>query len=190
MGAVSAGVPAMAADMAGFAMRSAMAAIFVIAALHALRDRAEYARIVQAYRILPAALGHIFALLLPPMEAVVAIALVLPGARRAGTMVALAMLVCFTAAIAINLVRGRRDIACGCGGGTGQTISWPLAVRNVILSGGLAASLAAPATLRLGPAALVGIAGLASFLAVLYLAANQLMVNAVAFPRATARARA
>jgi hypothetical protein len=186
MGAMSAALPAVAASMAAFAMRSAMAAIFVIAALHALRDRNAFAGIVQAYRLLPEALGQGFALLLPLIECGIAAALLLPGLRFFGSLAALAMLACFTFAIAINLLRDRRDIACGCGGGTGQTISWSLVVRNVLLMAGVTASLAAPAHPHLEIAAMIAVAGFSSFMTVLYLAADQLMVNARFLPRAHA----
>jgi hypothetical protein len=188
MGAVNAISLHVAATMGGFAIRSAMAAICLFAAFHALHNRDDFAKIVQANSILPDAVGEIFAALLPPMQCVIAVALVVPGTRFLGSYAALAMLVCFTFAIAINLVRGRRDIACGCGGGAGQTISWALVLRNALLMGGLAASLAAPSHQHLEPAAIIGIAGLSSFLAVLYLAANQLMVNAMVSPRSTAGA--
>ncbi len=176
MGAMS--LPQMAATMAGFAMRSTMAAIFAIAAAHALRDRDDYAYIVQAYRILPDSIGKLAAMLLPPLECGLALALLVPATRVFGSLATLATLACFTAAIAINLARGHRDIACGCGGDAGQKISWFLVLRNALLFIGLAASLWAPVHPRLDLAAYVGIAGLASFLAVLYLATHQLIANA------------
>jgi hypothetical protein len=85
------------------------------------------------------------------------------------------LLAVFTAAIWINLRRGRVHIDCGCGG-AGQRISHLLVVRNGLLVAGLAAAILAPAG-GIGGGAAVVAGGGAAALAALYFAAGQLMAN-------------
>jgi hypothetical protein len=86
-----------------------------------------------------------------------------------------------TTAVAINLLRGRTEIDCGCGSLGGhvgdQTLSWGLVARNALLA------LAAVLTLREDAArALVwidylSVAGGTLGLLGLYVTVNQLMAN-------------
>lgn len=84
---------------------------------------------------------------------------------------AVALLLLFAAAMAINLARGRADIDCGCGQSfLKQTLSWSLVARNAALAAMLLPSFAVPGPSTM-PAILTGVAtGLAFFL--LYLLFN------------------
>ncbi|MGO4119283.1 MauE/DoxX family redox-associated membrane protein, partial [Rhizobium ruizarguesonis] len=47
---------------------------------------------------------------------------------------AFTLLVVYSVAITINLVRGRNEISCGCGGVLGtHNLSWKLVIRNIFL---------------------------------------------------------
>jgi len=170
---------AVGAGMADYAARIAMAAIFASAALHAMGDWDRYAAVVQAYRILPENFGRAAALLMPPVQAGVALALLLPGSARFAAAAGFALMSVFTAAIWINLRRGRTHIDCGCGGGVPQKISRPLVLRNLVLLGVLACAVMPVAALD--AASWVGVVGMAAFLVALYFAANQLLLNAQVF---------
>ena len=91
----------------------------------------------------------------------------------------LALLVLYSAAIAINLLRGRRDIECGCGGAaTHVPLSGWLLARNAALMATALAVHAAPQALALAaaswPAALASLA-VATLLVLLYNGANFLL---------------
>jgi hypothetical protein len=174
-----------AAIMAGWSARLAIAAIFLEAAQHALSDRQEFAGVVAAYRIAPVSWAEAVGAVLPGMQIVAAVALMVPRLAAPGAWLALALLLLFTAAITLNLRRGRTHIDCGCGGDS-QRISTALVMRNLVLTAGVAGTLAAPVHVHFGAAFTVGAAGFAVFLTGLYFAANQLMANAQAF-RAPAR---
>lgn len=102
--------PAVGALLAG-----AFALLFASAALHKLRSPARFAEVFRAYEMLPPAMARL-SWLVPVLELTVAAGM-LAGASRAGASAAgAALLVMYAGAIAANLARGRRDLACGCGG--------------------------------------------------------------------------
>jgi len=113
-----------------------VALILLIGAIDKLRDRELFEAIVENYRVLPAgAAASWFARALPAAEIIVAGLLLWPAARFIGAAAAIGLLLLFSSAIAVNLMRGRRDIDCGCGGASGrQTLSWWLAARNAVLA--------------------------------------------------------
>jgi hypothetical protein len=112
-----------------------VALILLLGALDKLRDREHFASVVDQYRIVPGAAGLWVARCVPLAEVAAAGLLLWPAARAIGSAMALALLVTFAVAIAVNLVRGRRDIDCGCGGlGGTQSLSWWLVLRNAVLA--------------------------------------------------------
>ncbi len=159
---------------------TAVALILLIGAIDKLRDRELFEAIVENYRVLPAgAASRWFALLLPATEIAAAGLLLWPPLRAAGALGAVGLLALFSFAIAANLVRGRRDVDCGCGGASGrQTLSWWLVARNAVLA--LLAVIgagegAARATAWLD--AFTAVAGTLALLA-LYVFFNQIGANA------------
>ena len=74
------------------------------------------------------------------LELGLGIGLLIPGLSTAAALGAVALLGTYTAAIAINLSRGRRDIDCGCGGPVPRALSGGLVARNTILMVAFAAS--------------------------------------------------
>lgn len=114
-------------------VRGALAALFASAALHKLRDVAAFREIVRAYRLGPDA-AVTAAPTIAGAELAVAGLMLLPGMRSAAGLGAIALLAVYSAAIAINLWRGRRAIDCGCGPlGARQPISEWLLARNAVL---------------------------------------------------------
>jgi len=97
----------------GLACRLAAGATFLYASLDKIADPAGFARAIFHYRLLPTALLHPFALLLPWLEAVAGVALLIGLLRRGAALLATAMTVMFLGAIAAALARGL-DITCGC----------------------------------------------------------------------------
>jgi hypothetical protein len=114
--------------------------VFVEAGLAKLRHRELVPGVVANYRLLPEALVAPVALALPVVE--LALGLGLIGSVFGGGLLRLlgipaaALFVVFAGAMAINIVRGRRAIDCGCGRSQlRQPLGWGLVLRNLVLAG-------------------------------------------------------
>jgi Methylamine utilisation protein MauE len=121
--------PAVGALLAG-----AFALLFASAALHKLSDLPHFAQVLNAYRLVPETLAPL-ARLVPVLELSVAAGLLLRGARAGACVSGALLLLLYAAAIGINLARGRRDLACGCGGPNDRRpIARWMIVRNLVLA--------------------------------------------------------
>lgn len=89
--------------------------LFAIAGLAKIGDLRSFAEQIHNFRILPIAAENVMAMTLPWIEIVCALALVSGVRARAGSLLALGLLVVFTVALALALARGL-DIECGCFG--------------------------------------------------------------------------
>jgi methylamine utilization protein MauE len=155
-----------------------VALLFGAAALHKLADWRRFRLALPGFRLAPAWLVSALAPLLVALECATAVMLPFAGTRRAGALLAAALLACYALAIGINLLRGRTSIDCGClGAGHRQRIGGWMVIRNLVLA---AAALAAalPTTGRaLTSFDLVTIAGAVLALAALYAAQDALQRN-------------
>lgn len=145
--------------------------IFLVAGAEKLRHRRLLPGVIANYRIVPAALAAPLATLLGPLEIVLALALMASGLgwnAPLADFAAATLLLVFAAAMAINLVRGRREITCGCGRlDLRQTLRWSFVARNLLLAALLCAAganaLHAPSAtldaLALTSAVFAGLAG-------------------------------
>jgi hypothetical protein len=155
----------------------ALALVMLAAAWHKLSEPEVFAASVSAYELLPRWLVVPVARLLPWAEAGLAVGVLLPITRPAALIGLIALLLAYAAAIGVNLLRGRRDIDCGCGGAS-QPLSWGLVARNLILCA--AALLAAQPTVERRMDwvdALTLVLGVLAFYA-LYLMADELLRQA------------
>ena len=110
--------------------------VFIVAGLHKCRAPAEFATTLTNYKILPESLARQGVYLVPVAEIMTGVALLIPATARLAAFSAGALLCIYIAAIGINLLRGRRNIDCGCGGpAQKQTISEWMIVRNGLLLG-------------------------------------------------------
>ena len=110
----------------------AMALLLLAGAAGKLWERGEFALAVEAYELVPERAVGAFALGFPLLELSAGL-LLLPAATRPwGVGLALLVLTAASAAILINLRRGRRVLDCGCGGLSGrQPISgWLLRINK------------------------------------------------------------
>ena len=167
---------------ASFAGRVCVGLVFLLAAAQKASHWRILSGVLANYRLLPRKMAAPAAALLPPLEMVIAILLLSGLLMPWAALASIALLAVFAAAMAINLLRGRSAIDCGCGQPfLAQTLSWTLVARNAVLAALLLPSLAAAGSMTLS-AALTGVgAGLAFFL--LYLLLNAL----AALPRPEAR---
>jgi len=120
-------------DLLSLACRLAAGGVFVYASLDKLVHPDAFAQAIANYRLVPMALLHPFAWLLPVVEAVAGIALIVGWQRRGAALLIAAMTVMFIGAIALALFRGL-DISCGCfdtAGGHGVGVD--LLIRDVVL---------------------------------------------------------
>ncbi|MDE0512087.1 MAG: methylamine utilization protein MauE [Gammaproteobacteria bacterium] len=152
--------------------------VFVMAGLHKCRAPAEFATTLANYKILPEGLARQGVYLVPVAEIMTGVALLIPATARLAAFSAGALLCAYIAAIGINLLRGRRNIDCGCGGpAQKQTISEWMIVRNGLLLG-----LAFITVCQVDPRALLWFDWLTIILATVmgclfYNIINQLLVN-------------
>ncbi|WP_052699347.1 MauE/DoxX family redox-associated membrane protein [Hyphomicrobium sp. 99] len=157
-------------------LRILLAIIFAGAAVSKLRNIGEFHGVVRNFKLLPEALDGIFASSLPWVElAIAGFLLVGSGLHRYAGAAAGLLLFVFAIAMAVNIVRGRREIDCGCfRDGLRQELSWLLVARNVVLAAAalFVASQEAPATMAFANVALASAAAAISI--VLYFSAVQL----------------
>ena len=155
----------------------ALALVMFAAAWHKLSEPEVFAGALAAYRLLPQALVAPVARLLPMVEGLLAAGILVPATRPAALLLLAALILVYGAAMAINLLQGRRDIDCGCGGAT-HPLSWGLVARNIVLAA--AALLASRPTLERSmdwTDALTLVLGVLAFYA-LYLMADELLRQA------------
>lgn len=117
--------------------------VLLAAALPKLGDLRSFAASVHNFRIVPVPAENVLAVALPWIELVAGLALLLGIRARAGAVVATALLVVFTAAVAWAVARGL-DIECGC---FGTADASRVGVRKLLENVGLLA-LAAAGSLR------------------------------------------
>jgi hypothetical protein len=90
--------------------------LFAGAAIHKLRDPRRFDEVFAAYGLMRPAARLGMSRLVPVLEAAVAGGLLFDLSRRQAAGVGIVLLLGYATAIAVNLARGRRDLACGCGG--------------------------------------------------------------------------
>jgi len=123
-------------------IRFLLGLVFLTASLPKLAAPDDFRRALRNYRLLPFRLVRPVAAWLPRFELALALALLSGLATRVATSLAATALLVFSAAVAVNLARGRK-IECGCFSGLSpREITWRLAARDV----GLGAAAVAVAT--------------------------------------------
>ncbi len=172
-------------------LRGGLALLFAAAAAHKLRDPGAFREAVAAYELVPGALVSSFALVLPLVEAATALTLLVPGGGPLGGTAAALLLLLYGAAIGVNLVRGRRDLDCGClGAAARRPIGGALLVRNAILA---VAALACTRPVAARPLVWLDAATVAlgvAALGLLYVAVERLLANAPGLAALRAETRA
>lgn len=170
-----------------YASLACLAVLMGLGALDKLRHFSLFEAAVGGYRLLPEVLLRPFSVLFVAAEALSAPLLLWPVSRSLGAVLALCVLLVATSGIVMNLLRGRRDVDCGCSG-LGESsggLSWWLVARNALL----AALAVASGDWAINSAReLVWVDGLTFFGATLallglYYAANQLIESHLKFQK-------
>jgi hypothetical protein len=116
------------------ALRIALALLLFLSAFRKIADFPAFRAAVEAYRIVPPAAVGGFAGTVVLLEKLAAVGLVASPIRGPFALLAASLFAVFAVAIGVNLLRGRRDIDCGCGGaGSELPIHPALVVRNLAL---------------------------------------------------------
>lgn len=156
-----------------------LALLFGVAAGHKLADRSRFLAVLANYELMPGRLVPLAGMAVIGAEVIAALLLLLPPARAPGVYLAAALLACYALAIAVNLLRGRTRIDCGClGFGRHDRIAWTMVLRNLALI-----ALALAALLPASPRELVGLDALtigASVVTIAVLAATLARLGAAA----------
>lgn len=119
----------------GYLVILGLAALFGWSARQKFRARGEFLEILTAYRVLGERWLPAAAYGLPSAELLIALGLLIPVSRPAACVAAAGLLLMYACAIAVNLVRGRRDLDCGCSLANGRRpiAGWML-VRNAMMA--------------------------------------------------------
>ncbi len=149
-----------------------LAMVFLFSVTHKLRDYARFKASLGAYQLVPERLLGVLAPTVILLELAAIAAILLP--MGPGVSIAFGLLLVYTAALTVNLLRGNTAIDCGCGDAP-TPISGALLARN-----GALLLLALPHEPTSGPPdllhwALVG--GLVAVLSIFYLVVEQLLAN-------------
>lgn len=109
-------------------LRVAVSALFLVACVHKLRAFGEFRRALADHDVVPAA----FVPAAAAMVVVVEMAAVVSTAAAASGLAGI-LLLAYAGVIALNIVRGRERIDCGCVGVAGRDgLSWWLVGRNLV----------------------------------------------------------
>lgn len=115
-------------------LRLLLAGLFLSAGLEKLRAMERHKSIVRDYRLLPERWVGSFAVAEVWGELALGCLLAAGLFVRFSLVAAVVMFGIYSVAIGVNLLRGRREISCGCGGVAGdQPISRWLVLRNLLL---------------------------------------------------------
>jgi hypothetical protein len=153
--------------------------LFASAAAHKLRDLARFDEIFSAYGMIPASPRVRISWAVPVSEIAVAAGLASNVTRPYAAVLGILLLLAYATAIAVNLRRGRRDLACGCGGpDERRPIAAWMVWRNLLIALAVATAFAPwtdrPLTMTDGVTIVFGLLTVA----LIYLCADQLFGNA------------
>lgn len=155
-----------------------LALLFVTASFHKMRDWRAFTATLKNYELLPQSLVPVCSAVIITTEAGIGAALCIGAAQTPALAAALGLLSVYTAAIGVNLARGRRAIDCGCmGPALRQSLSGWLVVRNLALMAAAALALLPGNARALGLLDLTTVAFGIATCSLLYVAMNHLIAN-------------
>jgi len=120
-----------------WAVRIAIAAIFVLAAVPKILDPAAFAKAITNYRVIFPVIGQDYvypvAMLMPALELVAAVAILLPRWKRAGALLSGGLFLRFIVLIGQAVARGL-NIDCGCfgTGAVGQALAQEVGLEKLL----------------------------------------------------------
>jgi uncharacterized membrane protein YphA (DoxX/SURF4 family) len=129
--------------------RTVVGLVLVIASVPKLTASNEFIQVVQGYRLVPDKLAGAIGRIVPMVELAAGVGLVSGTFMPWPALLAILLFILFALAIFLNLLRGRRYIACGCFGLSREThLSWGSVLRNAFLIGLAFSSRGAPVSFK------------------------------------------
>ena len=114
-------------------LRLYIGGLFIYASMYKINYTAEFADTIASYQIVPYVAVNIIAVVLPWVELISGVLLVAGIRARSAVVFIGLMLIMFSIAIFINLMRDA-SISCGCFHTIGEKINWWTLVRDIIWS--------------------------------------------------------
>lgn len=115
--------------------RTLVGLVLLTAGIAKLGNHREFIEVVRDYRLLPENVSRFVGRLIPLIELLVSAGLLFAVLTLWMSMAATALFLLFGSAVSINLLRGRRDISCGCfGPNQNHHLAWGLVARNGTLA--------------------------------------------------------
>jgi hypothetical protein len=155
------------------------ALLFGAAAFAKARSFAMFCAILGEYRVLPSRVTAAAGAAICCLEFAVALGLLWSGTRSSAATLGAVLLIAYAAAIAVNLIRGRRDLDCGCGYRPTAIGEWMI-IRNVVLAAVLTLLQIPLSSRALGLTDYATIAGGLIGAALLFLSAEALLARPAA----------
>jgi hypothetical protein len=160
----------------GFLIVAGVALLLAAAGGHKLRNLSLFTEAFAAYRVLPEAWARRSAAFVPCIEIAIAAALLWEKSRMWGAVAAMGLLIAYAAALGLNLIRGRRELDCGCGtSGDRRLIAVWMVWRNLLVVLALGIAVLPWAARPLGASDLLTVMGGLAVAAMLYAAIDQLL---------------
>ena len=156
-------------------LRIALGLLFVAVGISKCFNRRAFERAVAGFQVVPERLAPVAAALIVGLEIAGGGMLVLGAQVRLGAFIIAGLLACFSFALVLNLMRGRRNLECECYGGRSLRIGWGHVAQNAALLG---------IALLIGFTAVFGSPNWLTFLAAAYTATLFLAAQALADVRA------
>lgn len=111
--------------------------MLLMASVHKLSEFGRFRAVLADYRVMPVLIVPLGAAMLPIVEIGLGLAWLFADNIAVPATATMALLLLYSGGIAINLLRGRVHISCGCGfgksSGTDDALSWGLVMRNLVL---------------------------------------------------------
>ncbi|WP_045212863.1 MauE/DoxX family redox-associated membrane protein [Desulfonatronovibrio magnus] len=111
-------------------LRLYIGGLFIFASMYKINYGAEFAETIASYQLVPYWSVNFLAITMPWLELICGIMLVVGFRARSATVLIAFMLVLFTIAVLINLLRDS-PISCGCFSSSDEPISWMTVIRDI-----------------------------------------------------------
>lgn len=105
--------------------------VFIYASMYKINYPWEFAETIAGYQLVPFWSVNLLAVAMPWLELVCGVLLVVGIRSKSAVAIIAGMLVLFTVAIALSLIRNI-PIGCGCFSSVGENISWMTVVRDLV----------------------------------------------------------
>lgn len=115
-------------------IRIIISVIFISSSITKIFNMTSHIAKVRQYKIIPNKVVKTFSILETIIELIASILLIIGLYFKLSAFILIFLLVVYTIAISINLIRGNINFDCGCGGIVGNhQLSWKLVMRNLLL---------------------------------------------------------